>query len=99
VAILFGREDRGLLNEELQRCNLHCHIPTHEGYQSLNLAMAVQIVAYECRMMQLEDRKPACRKMRVGHTFCHRADMTRFYAHLEETLVDIDSSIRGAAAA
>ena len=35
VAILFGREDRGLLNEELQRCNLHCHIPTHEGYPAL----------------------------------------------------------------
>ena len=29
--VLFGREDRGLLNEELQRCNLHCHIPTHES--------------------------------------------------------------------
>ncbi|HEY6130890.1 MAG TPA: RNA methyltransferase, partial [Halioglobus sp.] len=50
VAILFGREDRGLTNEELQLCNLHLNIPTSEAYSSLNLAMAVQIVAYELRM-------------------------------------------------
>jgi len=89
VAILFGREDRGLLNEELQRCNLHCHIPTHEGYPSLNLAMAVQIVSYELRMMTLSGK--------TGHTedadwdtpFSTSADMARFYAHLEETLVEI----------
>lgn len=47
VAILFGREDRGLSNEELERCNLHLMIPANPEYPSLNLAMAVQVVCYE----------------------------------------------------
>ena len=90
VAILFGREDRGLLNEELQRCNLHCHIPTHEGYPSLNLAMAVQIVAYECRMMQLDGQTALPEDAEWDTPFATAEDMTRFYTHLEETLIDIE---------
>ena len=90
VAILFGREDRGLLNEELQRCNLHCHIPTHEGYASLNLAMAVQIVAYECRMMQLDGQTALPEDAEWDTPFATAEDMTRFYTHLEETLIDIE---------
>ena len=90
VAILFGREDRGLLNEELQRCNLHCHIPTHEGYPSLNLAMAVQIIAYECRMMQLDGQTALPEDAEWDAPFATAEDMTRFYAHLEETLIDIE---------
>ena len=50
VAVLFGRESRGLTNDELQLCNLHLTIPTAEAYSSLNLAMAVQIVAYELNL-------------------------------------------------
>jgi len=50
VAIVFGREDRGLTNDELGLCNLHVHIPTNEEYTSLNLAQAVQIMTYEIRM-------------------------------------------------
>ena len=90
VAVLFGREDRGLLNEELQRCNLHCHIPTHDGYPSLNLAMAVQIVAYECRMMQLDGQTALPEDGEWDAPFAAAEDMTRFYAHLEETLIDIE---------
>jgi tRNA (cytidine32/uridine32-2'-O)-methyltransferase len=45
VALLFGREDNGLSNEELMRCNLHLAIPTSDVYSSLNLAMAVQVVS------------------------------------------------------
>ena len=47
VAILFGREDRGLTNDELQRCNLHVHIPANEDYSVLNVAMSVQVVCYQ----------------------------------------------------
>jgi tRNA (cytidine32/uridine32-2'-O)-methyltransferase len=90
VAILFGREDRGLLNEELQRCNLHCHIPTHEAYASLNLAMAVQIVAYECRMMELGGQTALLEDAEWDTPFATAEDMARFYAHLEETLIDIE---------
>mgnify|MGYP001208172421 CR=1 FL=1 len=47
IGIIFGREDRGLTNDELQRCNLHVHIPANEEYPVLNIAMAVQVVCYQ----------------------------------------------------
>ena len=47
VGILFGREDRGLTNDELQRCNLHLYIPANKDYPVLNLSMAVQVVCYQ----------------------------------------------------
>jgi tRNA (cytidine32/uridine32-2'-O)-methyltransferase len=47
VAIVFGRETSGLTNDELQQCNVHLQIPADPEYASLNLAMAVQVVAYE----------------------------------------------------
>ncbi|ARU56539.1 rRNA methylase [Oleiphilus messinensis] len=53
VALVFGREDRGLSNEELQRCHYHVHIPANPDYSSLNLAMAVQVILYEIRMNSL----------------------------------------------
>lgn len=50
IAILFGREDRGLTNTELDRCHLAITIPTDPGYTSLNLAQAVLVIAYELWM-------------------------------------------------
>jgi len=47
VSILFGREDRGLTNEELQLANTHIEIPANPEYPVLNLAMSAQIVCYE----------------------------------------------------
>ena len=46
VAIVFGREDKGLLNNELQRCDIVSSIPMQRKYPSLNLAQAVIIYAY-----------------------------------------------------
>lgn len=47
VALIFGREDRGLSNEELNYAQRFVQVPTHESYQSLNLATAVAICCYE----------------------------------------------------
>lgn len=47
VAILFGSEDRGLLNEDVALATHLINIPTSEAYTSLNLAQAVMVVAYE----------------------------------------------------
>jgi len=55
VALLFGREDRGLTNDELQKCHYHVHIPSNPDYSSLNLATAVQVLSYEVRMASLAD--------------------------------------------
>lgn len=53
IAIIFGREDTGLTNEELAHCNTHVHIPTSAEFGSLNLAAAVQIMVYESRQAWL----------------------------------------------
>ncbi len=53
VALVFGRERTGLDNEELQLCHAAVHIPANPEYSSLNLAMAVQVLAYELRLAVL----------------------------------------------
>ena len=59
VAVLFGREDNGLTNEELRRCNYHLQIPAAPAYPSLNLAMAVQVVCYELYQFSHTTDEPA----------------------------------------
>ena len=95
VAILFGREDRGLKNDELNRCHLHVHVPTSEDYSSLNLAMAVQILSYELRMRSLKVSDPQLDAVQDttdqwDEPFANGADVERFHEHLAQTLVDID---------
>ena len=96
VALVFGREDRGLTNDELQSCHLHLNIPTGDEYSSLNLAAAVQVVAYELRMTIIGDglsevKQEAPVEMREWDIpLASGAMMEHFYKHLEETLVEID---------
>ena len=62
VALVFGRERVGLTNDELQKCHYHVAIAANPEYSSLNLAMAVQVIAYEVRMAWLatqEQDEPA----------------------------------------
>lgn len=90
VAVLFGREDRGLTNDELKVCNLHLNIPTSEDYSSLNLAMAVQVVCYELRMLLGSPSRPQSQDDEWDTPFTTGENMERFYTHLEETLTDIE---------
>lgn len=90
VAILFGREDRGLKNEELQQCHLHINIPTDEAYSSLNLAMAVQVVCYELRMAWLAVKDSKTDIQQWDAPLANAADAERFFRHLEQTLVTLD---------
>ncbi len=87
AAILFGREDRGLTNDELQQCNYHVNIPTGEAYSSLNLAMAVQVICYEILQAQLGEFPPAARDWDMQ--FARAGEMEHFFVHLEETLIEI----------
>lgn len=89
VAILFGREDNGLANEELVRCNLHVAIPTSDIYSSLNLAMAVQIICYELHMFEHGDALPEALDDEWDAPPATQENMERFYVHLEETLGQI----------
>lgn len=56
VAIVFGRENSGLTNEEIEKCNALLHIPTNPEFSSLNLAAAVQVVSYEYRLALMENK-------------------------------------------
>jgi tRNA (cytidine32/uridine32-2'-O)-methyltransferase len=88
VALVFGREDSGLSNEELRLCHWHVHVPTSASYSSLNLAAAVQLLCYELRMCALETNgvpaPPAW-----DEPLATVEGMERFYEHLERTLTDI----------
>lgn len=55
VALVFGREDSGLTNDELSLCHAHVMIPANPEYSSLNLASAVQVLAWEYREALLND--------------------------------------------
>lgn len=88
VALVFGRERVGLTNEELQKCNYHVCIPANPEYSSLNLAMAVQIIAYEVRVAYLalqEAGKPQVEYEETPYPLVD--DLERFYQHLEQTLL------------
>ena len=98
VAILFGRENSGLSNEELDLCQQQINIPANEDYSSLNLASAVQIIMYELRMRELtfsandkrnDDRKPLTpiEKRRQRAT---KEQLDGHFKHLEETLDKLD---------
>ncbi len=91
IALIFGREDRGLTNEELQRCNYHVHIPANPEYSALNLATAVQVLTYELRMSYLSNLDSD--ELAPPEWDMERAsveEIERFFLHLQETLVRLD---------
>ncbi|WP_394427333.1 tRNA (cytosine(32)/uridine(32)-2'-O)-methyltransferase TrmJ [Vreelandella stevensii] len=91
IALVFGREDSGLTNAELQRCHAHVHIPTNADFSSLNLAAAVQVLAYECRMAWLTqaDAPPAQEDDEEAALASHE-ELERYFEHLERTLIAIE---------
>jgi TrmH family RNA methyltransferase len=87
VAVLFGAERTGLTNDELELCQLLMTIPTGSSYGSLNVAMAVQVVAYEILMAT---RAADDGGERRGIPLASAVEMERFYAHLGQVLDEID---------
>ena len=87
IAVLFGRETSGLTNEELQRCHLHLQIDADATYPSLNLAMAVQVVAYELLRALPETPRAAPTWDREPATI---EEVDALLRHLEETLVQVE---------
>ncbi|MCX8956793.1 tRNA (cytosine(32)/uridine(32)-2'-O)-methyltransferase TrmJ [Erwinia psidii] len=85
VALVFGRERVGLTNEELQKCHYHLAIAANPEYSSLNLAMAVQIIAYEVRMAFLALPETARPEYETS-PYPLVDDLERFYQHLEQMM-------------
>lgn len=89
VALVFGRERVGLTNDELQKCHYHVAIAANPDYSSLNLAMAVQVIAYEVRMAWLAAQEVGGEKTTLDETpYPLVDDLERFYGHLEQVLLD-----------
>jgi TrmH family RNA methyltransferase len=79
VAIVFGRENRGLSNDEVRKCDLICTIPASPDYPILNISHAVGIICYE-----LADLPQGT------YQLAEREEMERFYEHLDGFLDRID---------
>lgn len=79
IAILFGREDIGLLQDELARCDILVHIPSSDIYPILNLSHAATIVLYELFGKGIDAPKPA-----------NQEEKERMFSYFEELLENID---------
>lgn len=91
VAILFGAERTGLTNEDLRYAHALLAIPANPAYPSLNIAMAVQIVAYELMCARLESAGEAPRSITTPAVpLATPEEMDRLYSHLAEVLQEID---------
>jgi len=87
VALVFGREDSGLSNAEMDKCHYLAHIPSNPNYCSLNIGAAVQVFAYECLMAtEIESVHTKGYK----HTLASTEQLEGFYDHLYQALQDIE---------
>jgi tRNA/rRNA methyltransferase len=104
IALVFGNERTGLSNEDVERCSALAHIPANPAYSSLNLAQAVQVLAYELRTEYLsadDVATPATARTLVaaqanqgqGEPAGARAasdEIESMFTHLESALVAIE---------
>lgn len=100
VAIMFGREDRGLTNDELQRCHYHVAIPANPDYGVLNVASAVQLIAYEVRLAlvgdpdaELPPRRARSHQLEIPPMEwdappADSAEMEHFLRHMERLIIE-----------
>jgi TrmH family RNA methyltransferase len=85
-ALLFGSERYGLGTEDLDYCNVLVRIPANAEYCSLNLAMSVQLLAYEIFMAREQPHS----HMQLEMPLASSGDVEHFYAHLQKVLEEIE---------
>ena len=99
IALVFGNERTGLSNDDVERCSALAHIPANPAYSSLNLAQAVQVLAYELRLAYLGEGEPgaalpgagaAAATPVTGTPLATSDDIERMYVHLENALIALD---------
>lgn len=90
VALVFGRESSGLANRELAQCQHLVHIPTDPDFGSLNVAAAVQVLAYEIRRAWREGRGE--RMVEPERELATLDELEGFFGHLTATLTAIGFS-------
>jgi TrmH family RNA methyltransferase len=86
AALLFGSERYGLATEDLNHCNVLVRIPANPEYCSLNLAMSVQLLAYELYMSRERPQSHTQFELPLAPS----GDLEHFYAHLQQVMGEID---------
>jgi TrmH family RNA methyltransferase len=87
AAVVFGTERFGLSNEQLLAAHALIRIPANPAYESLNVAMAAQLIAYEIRMATCNESSPTAQR---DVPLATAEDMERFYVHLEAVMNEVD---------
>lgn len=100
IALVFGNERTGLSNEDVERCSALAHIPANPAYSSLNLAQAVQVLAYELRTAYLSDGEATLAASAAAQVSAGQGEpvgarapsdeIESMYAHLESALVALE---------
>jgi TrmH family RNA methyltransferase len=90
VAILFGCEQSGLSNAEIDRCQSLVQIPTNPVYGSLNLASAVQIISYEILVAQRQATVSSAGQAGSAYVPATAEELERYFEHLERVLIKLD---------
>ncbi len=85
IAIVFGNEQSGLTNEQLAQAHYHVSIPTVENFSSLNLAAAVQVLAYECRVQQDFPKN----RVKKDDELATQKEMQSFYEHIQANMQEV----------
>lgn len=90
AALLFGNERFGLPNEVVQQCNALINIPANPAYSSLNLAQAVQILAYECRRTALAGQPVQATGIGFTGERAEAGQVEGMFNHLQEALITLE---------
>ncbi|WP_420819329.1 RNA methyltransferase [Paraburkholderia flava] len=99
IALVFGNERTGLSNEDVERCSALAHIPANPAYSSLNLAQAIQVLAYELRVAYLGDATSASASAasapvrapdELDGPRAASDEIERMYVHLENALIALE---------
>jgi tRNA/rRNA methyltransferase len=90
VAFLFGSERFGMANEDVYRCHVALSIPTAPGYGSLNLAAAVQLLAYDWRQALGGFAVASPVAQRQSAQVADAAALAGMLEHLQQALVAVD---------
>ena len=85
IVIIFGNEQRGLTNAQLMQAHYHVFIPTADDFSSLNLAAAVQVIAYELRMQhaEMKDFKQETDELAT------QKEIQGFYEHMQVQMQEV----------
>lgn len=97
IALVFGNERTGLSNEDVERCSALAHIPANPAYSSLNLAQAIQVLAYELRVAYLGEAMQAQAALapvrapdELDGPRAASDEIERMYVHLENALIALE---------